>query len=854
MTDHLQDEISASLGPDIAIERELGGGGMARVFVASDAKLGRKIVVKVLAPDLAAGVSVQRFSREIRVAASLQHPNIVPVLTSGQTANDLPWYTMPFVAGQSLRHRMDLGPVPLPESIRILSDVARALAAAHIDDVVHRDIKPENVLLSKGVAMVTDFGIAKALADSKLATATLTDVGTSLGTPRYIAPEQAVGASVDARADVYAWGVLAYELLSGRHPFADAITAQQLIAAHLSTTARPLCEVSPQLLKPVCELVGDCLAKDPSRRPASAEQIVECLDRIRIGEPSRRAWRRLPVAAAAIVLMIGATVLIPRLRHRSRVPVPAQLKTGLTRVAVAPFDNGGVGSLPNALGSMAADWVVQGLTNTEMVEVQSLGDARASGPPRVQAGRVNASVYVTGSYYAVGDSVQFQARIADVASGDVLAVTEPTGAPLRDPTRGLDLLRQRVFLALAGQTDPRLRAYGKQSVQPPSLESYEAYERGMDAFAAAQWREATRELETAYRRDTNFVRAWVLCGVAHGNLGEWPVVDSIAHVLLRRSAHLAAADRYFVRWLAADIDGPRLDALELLRKSDALAPGTLWSFQHAWEANQLNRPREALGALQRVDTARGEAHSFASYWYQLTLAYHMLGDYHAELRAATVARRALPNSPSPLVWWSRALIAAGNVDDARRLADSVSTQLTRDPETPVRLLTEVATWAAWHGRPDLAREVAERAMRVSAAHSHAASIAPHQYELARALYIAGHWSEARKIFESLIVTDSARLAYRGYLGVLAARRGDRVAAQETADSIGRLTSRYLFADPARWRARIAAQLGNRDEATRLLDQEPQAGAGSSPLLPLGDFDLIPLQSYPPFKALIAPKG
>src|SRR5205085_3497280 len=192
-----------------------------RVFVAHDEALGREIVVKVLPPELTYAFSAARFAREIKLAAALQEPHIVPVLTAGQTVGGFPYFTMPFVRGESLRERIRKGPVPLEESLAILRDVASALAYAHRQGIVHRDIKPENVLLSEGTAVVTDFGIAKALKAAKTEApgGNLTQVGTSLGTPAYMAPEQAVGDDVDERADLYAWGVMAYELLSGKHPF-----------------------------------------------------------------------------------------------------------------------------------------------------------------------------------------------------------------------------------------------------------------------------------------------------------------------------------------------------------------------------------------------------------------------------------------------------------------------------------------------------------------------------------------------------------------------------------------------------------------------------------------------------------
>jgi serine/threonine-protein kinase len=195
---------------------------MSRVFIARETSLDRKVVVKVLPPELAQGVSVERFKREIQLAAQLQHAHIVPVHAAGET-DGLPYYTMPLVDGHSLRSRLAKGgPLPITEAISVLRDVAKALAYAHEHGVAHRDIKPDNVLLSGGAAVVTDFGVAKALSMAKhtVPGGTLTEVGTSLGTPAYMAPEQAAAdPRTDHRADIYAFGVVGYEILAGQPPF-----------------------------------------------------------------------------------------------------------------------------------------------------------------------------------------------------------------------------------------------------------------------------------------------------------------------------------------------------------------------------------------------------------------------------------------------------------------------------------------------------------------------------------------------------------------------------------------------------------------------------------------------------------
>ena len=281
MTDFLA-ELQAHFTDRYAIERELGGGGMSRVVLAKDSRLDRRVVIKLLPPSVTATLSAERFKREIMLSAALQHPNIVPVLSAGDFGT-LPYFVMPFIEGESLRARMQRGPLSVREAVSIIKDIARALAFAHGRGVIHRDIKPDNVLLAAGAAVVTDFGVAKAISLSRQsgaqpATGTMTGVGTSLGTPAYMAPEQAAAdPATDHRADIYALGIVAYEMLTGAPPF-HGRTPQALLAAQLSEKPAPLTTRRYDVSVPLSMLIMQCLEKEPAKRPKTANEVLRALD------------------------------------------------------------------------------------------------------------------------------------------------------------------------------------------------------------------------------------------------------------------------------------------------------------------------------------------------------------------------------------------------------------------------------------------------------------------------------------------------------------------------------------------------------------------------------------------------
>lgn len=404
MTSELAERLKTSLASSYRIERELGGGGMSFVFAAEELALGRKVAIKVLRSDLSVEISIERFKREILFAARLQHPHIVPVLTAGDI-DGLPFYTMPFVAGESLILKLSRdGALPVPEAIRLLSGIARALAYAHRCGVLHRDIKPGNVLVLDGTAVVTDFGIAKALlrargadepARAEADAAALTQLGTVIGTPAYMAPEQMLAdPSSDHRADIYSFGVLAYEMLAGRRPF-SASSYPTLLAAHVTEIPAALDDIRTDLPDELVAMVAHCLQKDPRDRPDSADILVAILDGLTAGSSmSGVAAADLPsgvaTLASASAVLTGAAARDPIVARASE---EAEL---LASFRMATTDRG----LVHAVTGEA------GLGKTTLVDYFLARLSGSKGKVRIARGRCSERLAGTEAYLPVLEALE----------------------------------------------------------------------------------------------------------------------------------------------------------------------------------------------------------------------------------------------------------------------------------------------------------------------------------------------------------------------------------------------------------------------------------------------------------------
>jgi serine/threonine-protein kinase len=712
VTTDLRQRLQLALGSAYSLERELGGGGMSRVFAARDTSLGRTVVVKVLPPELAAGVSIERFKREIALAARLQHPHIVPLLSAGEM-DGVPFFTMPFVTGESLRARLGRdGELPVSESLRLLREIASALAYAHQNGVVHRDIKPDNVLLAGGfrdgvatpgqgrlaTAMVADFGVAKAVAvaagdersarGGELASTAAgehdlphhaTSLGVALGTPAYMSPEQATAdPNTDHRADLYAFGVLAYEILTGQTPYGRRSPAE-LLAAHVTEAPRPITDLRPTLPQALAALVMRCLSKRPADRPQSAGEILQTLDEITTPSagtapttalpaattppatpvaPSRRPRARRNMTATVVILttvtlMVG-TAALAIWRKRTTNPPAAAADDRERRIAVLPFEN---------LGDSADAYFADGITDAVRGKLTALPSleviARASSvqygatasPPSQIARELGVRYLLTGTVrWAKGTGrasrVQVSPELVEIKADGTAASRwqQPFDAEIADVFRVQGEIASRVAEAMRVTLGVADQA---RLVEVPTRDpaAYDAFLRAEALFtsgatSATELRRTVAEYERAVSLDTAFADAWARLAGARALL----YANGVPTPALGRQSR-EAADRAL-----------------------ALAP-TRALGHRALASYYMNVERDPQRALTEVEAARTALPNDATVLSVLAGVYSATGRFEDAVTAARSAQRLDPRAMLPLQQLRGALSALRRYRDAREVAD-----------------------------------------------------------------------------------------------------------------------------------------------------------------------------------------
>jgi eukaryotic-like serine/threonine-protein kinase len=590
---------------------------MSRIYLAQESALGRRVVIKTLPPELGHAVSSERFRQEIRFAARLIHPHIVPLLTAGES-DGIPWYAMPYLEGTTLRGRLAQGPLALADAVSLLRDVARALDYAHGHGVVHRDIKPENVLLTGGTAMVTDFGIAKALvvggAEEQRGSGAevVTSLGVALGTPTYMAPEQAAAdPNIDHRADLYAFGCLAYELLAGQPPFSGRAPAE-LIAAHTIQTPEHLGHLRPDLPPALTEVAMRCLEKRPADRPQSAAEILRTLDAVPSGAAGPRRWTRALGAAAALAAMVAlAAIFLPPFR---RAAVPPSTNAPIHSVAVLPFVNTG--------GDSEDEYFSDGMTDELAHALAGLPGIRVAGRTSSYSYKGKAATVqeigralgvrgvIAGTVRRGGDRIRVTVQLSSAADG-----FQRWSHAYERQASDVFTLQDELTQAIVTELEPTLRgtatSVASERRGTADAVAYEHYLRGRYFFA----RRGTQNLLTAideYRaaiaRDSAFARAWAGIGLVYVVLPAYEAlnVDSVTALATDAGRRALALDSTVTDAhlaLAASLSNAlELDSADAeFQRVQALAPNDptarLW---HSAVLQGQGRVDDALAATTRA--------------------------------------------------------------------------------------------------------------------------------------------------------------------------------------------------------------------------------------------------------------
>ena len=566
-----------TLAPRYLLGEEIGRGGMATVFRARDTKHDRDVAVKVLDPSLASAIGLERFQREISIAAGLQHANIVPLYDSGGSGQVL-YFIMPLVTGESLRQRIRRETqLPLPDAVAIVHDVAAALSYAHAAGVVHRDIKPENILLSGGKAMVADFGIARAI-NSAGDPQILTELGVALGTPAYMSPEQAGGSeNVDGRADIYALGCVMFEMVAGDPPF-SARTAQALLARHLHEKPPSLQVVRPTVGEDMQAAVEKALAKVPADRFTSATGFAAALDAAHIASISgstrtervrRRPRTILGIAAVAVAAILATPVLLDR--------DPA---ADPNRVVVYPLSVPGAGTESGA-GEQVALMIQSVLEHTEplrWLDGQALlgpdrSDARILGTEAARlTRRAGSRYYLAGALVTDRDSHTVIMRLHDAQADSLLGQESASGAVASSSAPQLAMRAVALLLPKLLPPNGRVDVSYVADRNPAAVADWLQGER---EYARSRYTSAMQHINRALAKDSALGVAALKGALASTYLQDYPAASGLLDVALRHQQQLPRHQMALARGLRHHVDGRADSSLAAL--AEAIAIDTTWS-------------------------------------------------------------------------------------------------------------------------------------------------------------------------------------------------------------------------------------------------------------------------------------
>jgi serine/threonine protein kinase/Tfp pilus assembly protein PilF len=747
-------ELRAALAGRYTIERELGRGGMATVYLARDERHRRDVALKVVHPELTSVVGeslgARRFQREIEIAAQLNHPHILPLYDSGAASGHL-YYIMPFVDGESLRARLARGgPLAINDAVRLLRDLARALAHAHRHGVVHRDIKPENILLNRdGDALVADFGVAKALAaavnsNQQNARETLSATGLVIGTPAYMAPEQALGdAETDHRADLYALGLVAYEVLAGATPFSGR-SVRELAAAHLTEAPKPIEVLRPDVPSALGSLVMQLLAKAPAERPQDATHVLRVLEDATITTDPRavarstsdraRVSKRIVFGIASLLVVAAIALLVTLFRRDPTVP-PAPSIAVLPFVSTSgnaddePFTDGLTDDLIAALGRVPA-LTVRPRTSSFALKGTKLA-------VRTIADTLRVNYVVEGTVRRDQERLKVASQLVDARDDRVV-----WSASYDRDRHDLFAVQEQIARAIATALSVRLTGSDVPTrLAPQPTEDFEAYQlylKGqyfVTTRRRAELHRAVQYFVEATLRDPGFARAYAGLSSAYASLG----IFGFERPRDVSPKARAAAERA----LALDPN---------LGEAHAALAHELMTYEWNWKASE-----ESFKTAIALDPKYPQARiSYAAFLWGRGRGEEAL----AQLR---VMRELDPLSPTGLMS-GRVYVSSRRPDEA--IHDLQETlELNPRSDLALQLLGHAYLQKKMN---DEAIDAFRRAAALSGVRDSA--------HLAYGYAVTGHRADGKRLIESLVASDRSRYLPPFHIALAYAGLGDKDAA------------------------------------------------------------------------------
>ncbi len=873
----MRDQLNSALVGRYTIEREIGRGGMATVFLARDHKHDRRVAIKVLDAELGAVLGVERFLAEIRVTANLQHPNILPLFDSGEAAGQL-YYVMPFVDGETLRGQLERErQLPVDEAVRMASAMAGALAHAHAAGVIHRDLKPENVLLQSGQPVIADFGIA--LAVSNAGGARVTQTGISLGTPQYMSPEQASGErEIDARSDQYSLAAMLYEMLAGEPPHTGATS--QVIMARLMTEAPRALRTTRASVPPAVEAaVARALSKAPADRFATMSAFAAALV--------------TTTSAASVTDASGSAAVAPRRRSAilgvSAILVLAAVAAGawftrsaperaLDSRAVLVFRTAAAGDPAlQPLARRVDDALVQGIGGWPWASVRTAASATESDVEAASAAReAGAMIAVVPLLRAGGSDAELSVRLVDARSAQVVRQLAPVTLARAGDAAAIRRAVEPATVAAGFVTNRSLGVVALPSGNLPQPDAFRLYQDALETFRSeigtAGRLRAVDALRSAIQADSTFLQSKLMLGVLYGlgsYFGRWEGGAARADSVERWAADAVVRGTAFERALAAlarkGITELSDERLEAARAVATMAPRFPLIFMLPNMLLDLNRPREAIARYNAILSPADPADSMtavrrAAAYASLSEIWHYVGTYDSSLVAVRRARALRPSDMLYLNMELNTLAALGKLDEMDRLVPDVASAASngQDFSFAGNVYITLANELTAHGHRTQGQAMAERARSWFEQHEADARTSSNvAVRNALTLAAVGRVDEAKAFMRERIKADTSDSRYRGLLGRFAAQTGDLTEARAMLAWLEARPSDRLQGAPTYERATIIVNLGREhwDEAIALLELSLKQGQGYGIRRRLHWFeDWLPLREYPPFQRVLAPRG